>query len=292
MNSPTSNRNGAPKNANFPIIGVRDSGVGGLTVAQAIKRAVPHAQLLYFADTAHVPYGDRAPDEVKFFALSISQWLLERGAQTLVFACNTTSAYALDDARARFSCPVIGMIAPGARAALAQTRNYRIGILATQATVDSGVYTRTILATNPAASSFEVPCPSFVPLVESERTESDEAHAAARKYLQPLREAGCDTAILGCTHYPLLLPILQQLAPEIHFIDPARAVAENVAATLPINPKNQTQPQDIFYVSGAQEGVRHWISALLKNHAPRIESGPVFEMPKNARREIPSPAAF
>ncbi len=262
-----------------PIIGVRDSGVGGLTVAQAIKRAIPHAQLLYFADTAHVPYGDRTPAEVKFFALSISQWLLQRGAQTLVFACNTTSAYALDDARAKFPCSVIGMIEPGASAALHETRNGRIGVLATQATVDSGVYTRTILAMNPAASTCEVPCPAFVPLVENERTTANEAHEAARKYLQPLRNARCDTAILGCTHYPLLLPILQQLAPEIRFIDPARAVAEKVLATLPTRSENATPPDDIFYVSGAQSGVRHWIGTLLGNHAPIIESGPIFEVP-------------
>ena len=218
------------------------------------------------------------PAEVKFFALSISQWLLEQGANTLVFACNTTSAYALKDARAQFPCAVIGMIEPGAGAALKATRNERIGILATQATVDSGVYTRTILALNPVASTCEVPCPAFVPLVENERTASIEAHEAARKYLQPLREARCDTVILGCTHYPLLLPILQEVAPEIQFIDPAQAVAENVAATLPASLENPTPPDDIFYVSGAQSGVRHWIGALLNNHAPIIESGPVFEM--------------
>ncbi len=279
------------KLSNYPIIGVRDSGVGGLTVAQAIKRAVPHAQLLYFADTAHVPYGDRAPHEVKFFALSISEWLLTRGAQTLVFACNTTSAYALEDARVKFPCAVIGMIQPGARAALSQTRNYRIGVLATQATVDSQLYTRTIHTMNASATTCEVPCPSFVPLVESERNDSEAAHEAARKYLQPLRAAKCDTVILGCTHYPLLLPVLQQLAPEIQFIDPAQAVAENVLATLPVQSEHAPPAPDIFYVSGAQEGVRHWIQTLLGNSNPRIESGPIFEMSDSAADKLKSAVA-
>ncbi len=265
-----------------PIIGIRDSGVGGLTVARAIRQVLAEARLLYFADTAHVPYGDREPDEVKFFALSISRFLLAQGAQTLVFACNTTSAYALDDARALFPVPVIGMIEPGAKAALEATTSGRIGILATQATVDSGVYSRTLLALRLDAQALEIGCPLFVPLVEGERAEGPEAQHAARKYLEPLMRARCDTVILGCTHYPLLLPVLRAVAPQIRFIDPAHAVAREVAEQVrALEPCAQhealEQDEDVFFVSGEREGVRHWIQNLLGLPSPRLESGPVFE---------------
>ena len=264
-----------------PIIGIRDSGVGGLTVARAIRQVLAPARLLYFADTAHVPYGDREPDEVKFFALSISRFLLRAGAQTIVFACNTTSAYALDDARAEFSVPIVGMIEPGARAALESTQSGRVGVLATQATVDSGVYSRTLLGLRSDAQVREIGCPLLVPLVESERAESAQAQEAARKYLQPLIEACCDTVILGCTHYPLLLPVLRAQAPRIRFIDPAHAVAREVALQAralpaPMGAASQ-DASDVFYVSGAREGVRHWIQNLLGLPSPRIEAGPVFE---------------
>jgi len=269
-----------------PIIGIRDSGVGGLTVARAIRQQLGHARLLYFADTAHVPYGDREPDEVKFFALSISRFLLQVGAQSLVFACNTTSAYALDEAQARFPVPVVGMIEPGARAAVEATSGGRIGVLATQATVDSNVYSRTLRALRPDVQAREVGCPLFVPLVEGEQAQGQDAQDAARKYLQPLLQARCDTVILGCTHYPLLLPVLRAVAPQIRFIDPAHAVARQVAAqvrALPASAQLATahaqagDDDDVFYVSGEQAGVRHWIQNLLGLPSPRLEPGPVFE---------------
>lgn len=272
-----------------PVIGIRDSGVGGLTVARAIRKVLAPARLLYFADTAHVPYGDREPDEVKFFALSISRFLLAQGAQALVFACNTTSAYALDDARAEFSVPVVGMIEPGARAALEATRSGRVGVLATQATVDSGVYSRTLLSLRSDAWVREVGCPRLVPLVEGERTEGAEAEQAARKYLGPLIESCCDTVILGCTHYPLLLPVLRAVAPGIRFIDPAHAVAREVevqSRSLPASARaaGSGDESDLFYVSGESDGVRHWIQKLLGLPSPRLEPGPIFE-----RAGVPEP---
>lgn len=272
-----------------PIIGIRDSGVGGLTVARAIRQVLAPARLLYFADTAHVPYGDREPDEVKFFALSISRFLLEVGAQTLVFACNTTSAYALDDAREMFPVPVVGMIEPGARAALEATSSGRIGVLATQATVDSNVYSRTLLGLRADATVREIGCPLLVPLVEEERAESAEAIEAALKYLEPLIQSRCDTVILGCTHYPLLLPVLRSVAPRIRFIDPAHAVAREVALqvrSLPVRSGSQAEHAegDVFYASGEREGLRHWIQNLLGLPAPRIQPGPVFERSKQRER--------
>ena len=278
---------------NLPLIGIRDSGVGGLTVARCIRRLLPSAPLLYFADTAHVPYGDRTPQEVRHFALSISQFLIEQGAQILVFACNTTSAHALGAAREKFPMPVFGMIEPGARAALQISRGETIGVLATQSTVDSEVYPATIEKFHPGTSCLQIACPEFVPLVENEQSESVAARRACRHYLMPLREAGVRTVILGCTHYPLLLPILQDEAPEIAFVDPAEAVAREVACLFgdihrlqaePPTPLvrglgGSAAPQDVYFVSGLSEGVRDWIEKLMNNSAPNIRRGPVFDLP-------------
>jgi glutamate racemase len=270
-------------------IGIRDSGVGGLTVARCIHQALPHARLLYFADTAHVPYGERTPEEVRHFALSISRFLIKHGAQLVVFACNTSSAYALDEARATLPVPVVGMIEPGARAAIETSPSGRIGVIATQATVQSGVYSQWIKQLRPDAVPHEIGCPEFVPLVESEKTNTQAARTASRKYLQPLLQAGVDTLILGCTHYPLLLPVLREAAPQMRFVDPAEAVACEVKALVagaPFNPAHEYsqassgEAHDIFFASGESEGLRHWIANLLPDATvPDIRRGPVFDLP-------------
>ena len=268
--------------ASAPIIGIRDSGVGGLTVARRIRELLPDAPLLYFADTAHVPYGDREPHEVEHFALSISNFLICQGAQIVVFACNTSSAYALDSARQKFDVPIIGMIEPGASAAVQASNSCAIGVLATQATVNSRVYTNSIKRLQPDARCLEIGCPEFVPLVEAEQTQTAAAHDAARRYMQPLLDAGVDTIILGCTHYPLLLPVLQKAAPDIRFIDPADAVTEQVVSivnNLPLR-LNDSICSDTFFISGAEAGVRHWIEKLLPDlrQKPRLCRGPVFDL--------------
>ena len=272
------------------IIGVRDSGVGGLTVARCIQDALPHARLLYFADTAHVPYGGREPEEVRFFALSIADFLIGHGAQIVVFACNTSSAVALEAARETLSVPVVGTIHPGARAAVERTRNNRIGVLATQATVESQIYTHSIQALNPDVRVLEISCSDFVPLVENEQTESANARDAALRYLQPLVEFGADTIVLGCTHYPLLLPVLQVAArelnaPHLQFVDPAQAVAQdvkNLAQQIELSQieysKKEVAPEDhTFFVSGEQDGVRHWVQNLLQIPHPHLKCGPIFD---------------
>ena len=270
------------KKISLPLIGIRDSGVGGLTVARCIRRLLPSAPLLYFADTAHVPYGDRTAQEIIHFALSISQFLIEQGAQTLVFACNTTSAHALGHARKKFPMPVFGMIEPGAKAALQIAPGQPIGVLATQSTVDSEVYPATLQRFHAGTACWQIACPEFVPLVENEQSESVAARRVCRHYLAPLRQAGIKTVILGCTHYPLLLSILQDEAPEITFVDPAEALAREVAC-LYKEMSNETRfdaPQnDIYFVSGLREGVRDWIEKLMHNSAPDIRSAPVFDLP-------------
>lgn len=274
-----------------PIIGIRDSGVGGLTVARQVRQALPDATLLYFADTAHVPYGDRPPHEVRHFALSISEFLLSQGAQIIVFACNTSSAYALDEAHRRFTAPIVGMIEPGARAAVAASTGGTIGVLATQATVNSQVYTRSLMRLKSDIQCLEIGCPEFVPLVESEQTHSQAAYQASQRYLQPLLEAGADTIILGCTHYPLLLPMLREIAPRVCFVDPAQAVAAEVSGLvdqLQSTPSDNVTAtpaasRDIIYVSGPSDGVQHWAKQLLQELAPQrsleMRPGPVFDVP-------------
>ena len=284
-------------------IGVRDSGVGGLTVARCIQEALPHARLLYFADTAHVPYGGRAPEEIKHFALHIAQFLIEHGAQIVVFACNTSSAIALQTARETLSVPIVGTIIPGAIAAVAATKNHRIGVLATQATVENGDYGRHIRALKPEVRVLEVACPDFVLLVESEQTESAEAHKAARRYLQQLLENNVDTIVLGCTHYPLLLPTLREVAAEmnathLHWIDPAEAIAADVRRIVAEKHLNveysngnafshdaalsqgaaSAHNDDIFFASGEQDGVRRWVHRLLGIAHPQMKSAPVFDL--------------
>jgi glutamate racemase len=242
--------------------------------------------LLYFADTAHVPYGDRTPAQVRHFALSISEFLISQGAQLVVFACNTSSAYALQIAQKKFETPLVGMIEPGACAAIeANESRGPIGVLATAATVQSRMYSRWIEKLDESTRCIEVGCPEFVPLVESERTSSLAAREACEKYLRPLLEAGSKTIVLGCTHYPLLLPMLREVASkysnEIRFVDPAQAVACEVAKRFPLDESTLTPGEDRFFVSGAQDGVRGWIEKLLENHSPQIETGPVFTPPKN-----------
>ena len=262
-------------------IGVRDSGVGGLTVAREIKKVLPDARILYFADTAHVPYGERSADEVRHYALSISRFLLQRGAQILVFACNTSSALALDLARQTFAVPIVGTIEPGARAAFEETKNNRIGILATHATVESGVYSQTIKQLDSQIESCEIACPQFVPLVENERTQSPEALCAAREYLQPLIDFGADAVVLGCTHYPLLLEVLREIAPQMNFVDPACAVAAEVQT---LAQKYAVIPayfaDDEFFASGESHGVSRWIEKLLPQSANEVQSAPVFDLEK------------
>lgn len=241
-------------------IGVFDSGVGGLSVAGEILRRLPAESVLYFADTAHVPYGGRPLAEVQGFALAICDFLVESGAKIVVMACNISSAVALPAARERHpDIPMLGVIEPGAAAALA-TGAKRIGVLATQGTVTSGAYTRTITAAEPAAEVVEVACPRFVPLVEAGETESVDARDAAREYLSPLAKAGCQAIILGCTHYPFLLPILRRVAGELFgngalpaFVDPAQETTREIGCLLSkggLASLEGSQPAHRYFVSG------------------------------------------
>jgi glutamate racemase len=214
-------------------IGIFDSGVGGLTVFKEIERLLPTEELVYLGDTARVPYGCKSPATVVRYALEAASFLLDQEVKMLVVACNTASSVALPVLEERFRIPVVGVIEPGSRRAAAVTRNGRVGVIGTQATVKSEAYTRAIQTIDPAIRIFSRPCPLFVPLAEEGWGEHPAALMVAREYLEPLAAEGIDTLVLGCTHYPILKNTLQEvLGDEVNLVDSARETAQTVALLL------------------------------------------------------------
>lgn len=215
-------------------IGVFDSGVGGFSVINALRRVLPFAPLFSIADQAHVPYGGRPLEEINSFALGMTLYLVEKGCSVVVMACNISSAVALDEAREAFpELPIIGVIEPGAALAIQTTKNLRIGVLATVGTVRSGAYTHALRRVQPQAETFEVACPNLVPLIEKGDTAGSQAEKEVRAVTEPLLKAEVDTIVLGCTHYPFLADVIQKITgPFISLVDPAEAVAKEVALRL------------------------------------------------------------
>lgn len=214
-------------------IGIFDSGVGGLTVLQQIARLLPREFLLYLGDTARYPYGSKSPEVVTQYSCENADFLMERGLKLLVVACNTASAVALATLQRRYDCPVIGVIEPGAQAAIHCNKNGRIGIIGTKATIASGAYTQALRAVDTSVEVYTRACPLFVPLVEEGWIENEVAKATVSIYLSSLRHSGIDTLILGCTHYPLLKKsIASFLGPDVCLVDSAEETAKVVQHTL------------------------------------------------------------
>lgn len=212
---------------NAPI-GIFDSGVGGLTVARAILDQMPAEQVLYIGDTAHTPYGPRPIAQVRSLALDIMDSLVERGVKMLVIACNTASSAVLRDARERYRVPVVEVIQPAVRRAVAATRNGRIGVIGTQATVSSRAYDDAFAAA-PELEIVSAACPRFVEFVERGEMGGDEILDVAERYLAPIKEGGVDTLVLGCTHYPMLTgPISYVMGPEVTLVSSAEETALDV----------------------------------------------------------------
>ncbi len=210
-------------------LGLFDSGVGGLTVLRSILHRHGPIPTVYLGDTARVPYGSRSPAEIRTIAAEVVAWLRQQQVTTVVMACNTTNALARDVAEGQAGVPVVGLI--GAAAAMVQES--RVGVLATPATVASGAYRASIEALNPGTLVVQQACPTFVPLIERGDLASQELRQQALHYLAPLLEASVEAVILGCTHYPLLEPLLRSLLPpEIRLIDPAEGVARQLDALL------------------------------------------------------------
>lgn len=214
-------------------IGVFDSGVGGLTVLRELRSQFPGESLVYLGDTARVPYGTKSSPTVMRYAHEAARFLLTHQVKLLVVACNTAAAVALDDLAESYQVPVIGVIEPGARRALEMTRNGRVGVVGTEGTIRSGAYERALQAGRPDIVVRAAACPLFVPLAEEGWARHQVAHLAAREYLAPLLDDGIDTLVLGCTHYPLLKEMLQEVVgPDVYLVDSALETAKAVALRL------------------------------------------------------------
>lgn len=213
-------------------VGVFDSGIGGLTVAAAIRRHLGAEDIFYFGDTARVPYGGKSRATVERYSLEISGLLLAEGAKAIVVACNTASALALERLRELFRAPIIGVVDPGAEAAVRQTRNGKIGVIGTRATVRSGAYERAIRALAPDARVWSAACPLLVPLIEEGWIDDPVTETVLRRYVEPLLENGIDTLVLGCTHYPLARRTMARVARGVSLVDSAENLAQALAGVL------------------------------------------------------------
>lgn len=214
-------------------IGIFDSGVGGLTVVHALLRVLPAEHLLYLGDTGRTPYGTKSAETITRYSLENLEFVLARGVKLVVVACNTMAAVALDTLATRSPVPVVGVIEPGARAAAARTRVGRVGVIGTEATIASGAYTRALRALSPHLEVYTRACPLFVPLAEEGWTEGPVARAVAETYLGSLARSGIDTLVLGCTHYPLLKPVIAGVMGEgVALVDSADETARAVATRL------------------------------------------------------------
>jgi glutamate racemase len=218
-------------------LGVFDSGLGGLTVVRALREALPDEDIVYLGDTARLPYGTKGPATVVRYSLSCARHLVARRVKALVVACNTVSAVAPERLRVELDIPVLGVVEPGARAAVAATRTGRIGVLATAGTVWSGAYPRAVAQLSTRAEVIGQPAPLLVPLAEEGWTEGEVPRLAVRRYLEPLAAAGVDVVVLGCTHYPLLRSVIEdevraRLGPAATVVDSAHAMAADVCAFL------------------------------------------------------------
>ena len=214
-------------------IGVFDSGIGGLTVLKEIFGELSGEGTIYLGDTARVPYGIRSAETVTRYSFENTGFLVSKGIKLLVVACNTVSAVSLDAVKENLSIPVIGVIEPGAKAAVRATGNKRVGVIGTEATVNSNAYTRTIKALDSAVEVFSLPCPLFVPLAEEGLTDDEIAVLVAERYLGNLRDRGIDTLVLGCTHYPLLKGVISRVVGDgIVLIDSATETVREIRRTL------------------------------------------------------------
>ncbi|MFQ3549163.1 MAG: glutamate racemase [Armatimonadota bacterium] len=237
-------------------IGVFDSGLGGLSVVKQIIDCMPNEDIVYFADNAHVPYGERPLEQIRDFAVEITSFLIEKGAKAVVMACNMSSAVALESARLHFpNVPIIGVIEPGVIAALKSSDSEKLGVLATSGTVKSMAYYNIAKSISPNCEVHQQACPKFVPIVESGNAESEEAEAYACVYVEPLLEKGCKSIILGCTHYPYLRKAIVSACngEDIKIIDPAEETAKVLSDILKsgnMQTKKNSMGKYIFYTSG------------------------------------------
>ncbi|MCX8033478.1 MAG: glutamate racemase [Thermoleophilia bacterium] len=214
-------------------IGIFDSGVGGLTILHECLVQLPHEDFIYFGDTANFPYGEKSLSELRQLALAATRKLIDLGVKLVVVACSSAGSAALPQLQAAFPTPIIGVILPGARAAVQATRERRVGLMATEATVRSHAYQLALQTLDAGLEIFAVGCPRLAPLIQDGDVFSEEVEQAARECVAPLKASGVDTVVLGCTHYPLIAPMLRRLlGPDVALIDPAKETAKEVAEVI------------------------------------------------------------
>jgi len=238
-------------------IGVFDSGIGGTTVVKELMKSLPNEKIVYFGDTARVPYGNKSKETVITYSRQIAGFLLSQGVKAIVIACNTASALALETLRHELDVPVIGVVKPGAKAAAEATRNNRIGVIATRATINSGIYEEFLHKTDPEIKVFTKACPLFFPLVEEGWIADDITRQIIHRYLDDLLEKDIDALILGCTHYPLLAEEIRKVAGKgITLVNPAFECAREFRYMLEENDllcEEKQEPRHEFYVSDGPE---------------------------------------
>ncbi|PWJ50307.1 glutamate racemase [Faecalicatena contorta] len=250
-------------------IGVFDSGVGGLTVVREMIRQLPDENIVYFGDTARVPYGSKSQNTIIRFSEQIIRFLKKKQVKAIVIACNTASALALDAVRDEFDVPILGVVTPGARAAVEATRNRKVGVVGTDATVQSGVYTKIIHGMNPEITVIEKACPLFVPLVEEGFKEHKVTQEIIDYYLDSIKKTDIDAMILGCTHYPLLRSkIRAYMGEKIQIVNPAYETAMDLKKLLEerdmVNDGiKEPHSRYEFFVSDAAEKFRHFANTVM-----------------------------
>lgn len=262
---------------NAPV-GVFDSGVGGLTVAREIMRQIPQEKIVYFGDTARVPYGNKSRDTIVRYSRQIIRFLKSQGVKAIVIACNTASSYALDVVKEESDIPVIGVINAGARTAVAATRNGRIGVIGTMGTIGSGIYTEVIQQMRPDVKVIGKACPLFVPLVEEGLLHDSVTDEIASRYLADLKGKYIDTLVLGCTHYPLLRSTLGRLmGSDVTLVNPAYETAIELKELLKEQgldrecPPNDGEEQYRFFVSDLAEQFTDFATSILPNEVHGTE---------------------
>jgi glutamate racemase len=252
-------------------IGVFDSGLGGLTAVRELYRVLPSESVIYFGDTARLPYGSKSRETVTHFSLEIAAFLLKANVKCLLVACNTASSFALETLTRRLEIPVIGVIEPAARAAIAASPHGRIGVIGTYGTVGSGAYPAAIARAVPGAAVISRACPLFVPLIEEGWIEHAVTRQVAEEYLVELASASLESLILGCTHYPLVAPLIASLlGPAVTLIDSGAEAARSVAALLAERGQlaPAAQPQHRFYLSDEPRNFTRIAEAFLGGPLP------------------------
>ena len=256
-------------------IGVFESGVGGLTVAREIMRQLPDENIVYFGDTARLPYGSKSRDNIIRFSRQIIRFLLTRNVKAIVIACNTASAQALDVVKEEFDLPIIGTITAGARAAVQETRSGKIGVIGTEGTIRSQTYSEVIRELEPEAEVMGKACPLFVPLVEEGFAKHHIADEVIDIYLREMKESDIDTMILGCTHYPLLRSrIMAYLGDKVSIVNPAYETAMDLKRILEekgLNNDRDSLTKYEFYVSDAAEKFKQFANSILPYNVETIQ---------------------